>query len=253
MLRKIFNAWLTILGVKSIRGHTFIVPLLPETITIADFGAHKGDFCDSISKVRAIRRALLIEVNPDLHADLTHNWRDPRWQILHAAVGGSGHAPSKTLYLSENPEASSMTKEIADAFGCKGAVEVPTIALQASLDAFESDRINLVKMDIEGAELDALESASPDALARVDQLTVEFHDNFDPAMSGRVSKVRSKLTRECGFLEINASWPGTDDILFVNERSLARIGQFRWHLIYVGALAAYFIRGLVPVHVRSEL
>jgi hypothetical protein len=45
--------------------------------------------------------------------------------------------------------------------------------------------IDVLKIDIEGAEFDVLERASSDALAEIDQILVEFHDGTIPEFSRR--------------------------------------------------------------------
>jgi hypothetical protein len=42
------------------------------------------------------------------------------------------------------------------------------------------ERVDLVKFDIEGAEMDVLQAASASDLASCGQLPVEFHDNSHP-------------------------------------------------------------------------
>lgn len=69
------------------------------------------------------------------------------------------------------------------AAGVESFVEpVPGITLDALMSAHGIDRIDILKMDIEGAELEVLGDASP-WLGRVDALIVELHDWLRPGCS----------------------------------------------------------------------
>jgi hypothetical protein len=93
------------------------------------------------------------------------------------------------------------------------AVRVPAVTLDDLLA--EAGEVALVKVDIEGAELDALLSVAADRLDRVDQLAVEFHDMADPQQAPRVEEVKRRL-RGLGFLVLPFSRDNAD-VLFVNR------------------------------------
>jgi FkbM family methyltransferase len=59
--------------------------------------------------------------------------------------------------------------------------QVPMIDLNAALPG----RVALLKIDTEGAEGDILEGASPETLARIDQVILEYHENFCPGVAKR--------------------------------------------------------------------
>jgi hypothetical protein len=80
------------------------------------------------------------------------------------------------------------------------------------------DLIDLVKVDIEGAECCMFEEASDSALQRVAQFSVEFHDFIWPELRERVIRVKSRL-RSLGFRSINFSLDDTD-VLFLNRTVL---------------------------------
>ena len=54
-------------------------------------------------------------------------------------------------------------------------VEVPCRTLAGVMHEFGLDRIDLLKVDIEGAELEVLAGVSPSLIRRVSQSTVEIH------------------------------------------------------------------------------
>jgi FkbM family methyltransferase len=89
-----------------------------------------------------------------------------------------------------------------------------------SLESFCAEHriacIDLLKLDIEGAELDVLEQASPDFLATVRQITCEFHDFLDSEQVPRIEAVIRRMKR-LGFAVIRMSFWTYGDMLMVNQ------------------------------------
>jgi FkbM family methyltransferase len=246
LLRDIFHRLLQLSGIARVRGHSFIRQLVPQDAVIADFGAHRGEFCSILSGTTKIRSCLCLEANPMLVRDLIEgNTKQSTMKIIHAALVGIGAPAELMLQVSENPEASSVFLSVSGVFGVRETVNVPTMTLDAVMDILSEPRVHMIKMDIEGAEIDVLRTANRKTLARIDQITVEFHDFIDPDMREAVQTVRGRLKREQGFVEINANWPYTDDILFINRQCIERIGRLRfWSMIYTSRVA-YLIRGML--------
>jgi FkbM family methyltransferase len=57
---------------------------------------------------------------------------------------------------------------------------VPVISLAGLFDLAQTDRIALVKVDIEGGERETFEHAKTDTLRRLDHLAIEYHDHLQP-------------------------------------------------------------------------
>jgi len=100
------------------------------------------------------------------------------------------------------------------------------------LDEFASDlgltHIDLLKMDIEGAELDVLASCSDRFLRSIAQLTVEFHDHV-----GVVSKedIRAVIRRfhSLGFVHLSRYRGCYYDTLFINRaRCHLPLAEYFW-------------------------
>jgi FkbM family methyltransferase len=81
------------------------------------------------------------------------------------------------------------------------------------------DRIDFLKVDVEGAELEVLRGIRPEDWAKIDRLAVEVHD-----VDGRVQAMRAIL-RSAGFTEIHVDqeWPfqGTDIYMLHAARTAA--------------------------------
>jgi len=137
--------------------------------TIADLGAHKGSF--ALLAAAAGARVLAVEPAPANLPQLRRNVEANGLavEILPYAVGAergsgvlafaAGAAHRATLVLERGYES-------------REAVETITLA-----DVVEraGGALDLVKMDIEGAEVDVLVPASHETLARVRRLVVECH------------------------------------------------------------------------------
>jgi hypothetical protein len=75
-------------------------------------------------------------------------------------------------------------------------------------------RVDLAKFDIEGAEVNVLQAASPSDLASCGQLTVEFHDKTPPITRRDVDRVWHGMRSE-GYGIVIANWPYFDDVLIL--------------------------------------
>jgi len=96
-------------------------------------------------------------------------------------------------------------------------VEVQAITLADATALMPSERIELIKMDIEGEEVAVLRDAPNEILLKVAQLTVEFHDFLDPASTPAIIAVIKRM-QSLGFHAIRFSWHSYGDLLFVNQR-----------------------------------
>jgi FkbM family methyltransferase len=65
----------------------------------------------------------------------------------------------------------------------EGTVPVPALTLADFLDGNNLDRVDLLKMDIEGSEYEVLGAASRDTLRRIGRLDLEYHAPRGPAGS----------------------------------------------------------------------
>ena len=59
-------------------------------------------------------------------------------------------------------------------------VAVPTITIQEILDRFHADRIDFLKLDIEGAELELFSQGSEQWIDRIGSIAIELHDRLKP-------------------------------------------------------------------------
>jgi hypothetical protein len=91
-------------------------------------------------------------------------------------------------------------------------------------------RIDLLKLDIEGAEFDLIAATPNQILQRINQITVEFHD-FKPAFRNRelFENARARL-ESIGFDCGNMAFRTHGDVLFLNRAQLRLVARQRIYL-----------------------
>ena len=224
LFKRIFYLFLDQLGIRRLREHSFFDLLLRKPAVVADFGAHRGEFFAAFTSEYPVSRALLIEANPALAESMKQAFGDEA-DVVHAAAVAESKQRTVTFTRSIAPESSSVFKEWSVAYGIADQVTVPTLDFSDAVNRF-GDRIDLIKMDVEGAEIAILESASASDLTSCIQLTVEFHDKRAPFTRRDVDRVCRRM-RAAGYGIVMANWPKVDDVLFVNLKSVSvteRIG-----------------------------
>ena len=145
-----------------------------------------------------------------------------------------------TFTRSIEPESSSVFKEWSAAYGIADQVKVPAVNLSDACKRL-GGRIDLIKMDVEGAEIGILESASASHLANCGQLTVEFHDKRPPFMRRDVDRLCRRMRAE-GYAIVMANWPKLDDVLFVNLKTVPAAKRTALHCRVAVANALFIVR-----------
>jgi hypothetical protein len=97
-------------------------------------------------------------------------------------------------------------------------------------------KIDLLKLDIEGAEFDLIAVTPNQILQRISQIAVEFHD-FKPAFRNRelFENARDRLIA-LGFICCNMAFRTNGDVLFLNP---GRTGLRLWQSFYARWFGRY--------------
>jgi len=238
IFRRLFHLLLDRLQIRRLREHSFFGSLLPEAAIVADFGAHRGEFFKALKSQFSISRALLVEANPALAESLKRTFVETR--VLHAALVGRNNGGPVSFTRSTNPESSSIFREWSEAHGIADQVKVPATTL-SNLIRELGGRVDLVKFDIEGAEVDVLKEARSSDLRSCGQVTVEFHDRRPPLTRHDVDDVFRRM-RVAGYLILKPNWPKVDDVLFVNVKSMRTMKQIQFRCRVALANALFVIR-----------
>jgi FkbM family methyltransferase len=239
VFRRIFHLLIGWLGIRRFREHSFFGALLEQPAAVADFGAHRGEFFAALKSEYSISRALLIEADPTLAESLKETFGKES-DVLHGAVVGANSKGAVMFTRSTNPESSSIFKEWSAAYGIADQVDVPAINLSNVIQEL-GGRADLVKVDVEGAEIGMLQNASVSDLASCGQLTVEFHDRRPPLIRRDVDDACRRMRAE-GYLILKPNWPNVDDVLFVNLKSMRTMKQIEFRCRVALANALFVIR-----------
>jgi FkbM family methyltransferase len=171
-----------------------------------DLGMHKGDFAKVICG-RYGCSVVGVEANPALASTF---WGLDGLSCKNAAISAADG--SVKFAIRENLLASSIVAEVPLS---ETAVVVPSISLSTFFHEVNVTQLELLKMDIEGAELDVIETTDPRIFQRCKQITIEFHSFLYPADRERVERAISLLST-FGFWHIDFSITRSD-VLFINN------------------------------------
>ena len=194
--------------ITRIAGHTFLPFLIGPESVVLDIGANQGQFTQRIVHDFGCR-VHAVEANLSLCIGL-QELAIPGVTVHGVAIANSrGHRPFLVMNNSEASRFASASEANA------GTVQVQAVTLEDLISRIAvRGRIDLIKMDIEGAELAVLEGAPVGLLERIGQFTVEFHQFVDPCSRVRVEGIKKRF-RALGFWVIDFSRTNYD-VLFVH-------------------------------------
>ena len=215
--------------VAVVEQHSFISDQLSAGTVVLDLGMNVGGFAKIVN---ARYGARVMGVEPV--AEYAKLVRQAGFEVLKAAV--AGEAGKITLHV--HPTHGGSVVETVGGME-RVAVEVPAVTLDDVFRHYDLDVVDLVKMDIEGAELAVLEHVSPRTLARIKQITVEFHAFLNPEQRARIEMITARLER-LGFASLDFSNARFTDVLFVNRSRipLSRVQRYDLLLRYKYARGA---------------
>ncbi|MEO6329118.1 MAG: FkbM family methyltransferase [Ginsengibacter sp.] len=227
MLRnKLIGYLLNVTGFIQVCGHWIYRPYINKNSIIIDLGANEGAFSIELYKKY---KSHCYAVEPDknvLNKVIDTNIKKMNYAL--ANINGPVN-----FYTSYNNEASSIIKGFESNWGNKRIDVVEGITWDSFIDLlnFKAKRINILKVDIEGSELDLIDTFTFDNLSNIEQITVEFHDWLNVSLHERtVASIRKLVS--LGFIAVtntpNHSWPL--EILFLNKR-LIKLNFFQKLLI----------------------
>jgi FkbM family methyltransferase len=211
-------------GIAELSSHFLFTPACTNG-TFIDLGANKGDFYLAFQQ-KFKGSGYAIEASPALHESLP-----PCNQVQcfnYAITDKNGFID---FFISENSEANSLNATISEQWGLKQKVNVEGITLNEFIQRHRiKEKIDLVKIDIEGAEIPLLLSLSDDILHAIGQIAVEFHDFLikDDEYKTNMNIILKKL-KSLDFEIIQISLNDYREVLCINKKliSLSLANQFR--------------------------
>jgi hypothetical protein len=171
-----------------------------DNAVFLDIGANIGSvslYVDNFNKVRDEDNKIKVysvEPEPNNLLLLKENIKNNPTENITVINNAIWHE-QKTVLITNKGGNSSIIDERNDE-----SVEVLAITIQDFIDLYGIDEIDVVKIDIEGAEFDLMINTPPETLAKIKYITLEFDKSFD----GRFGIMVEKLSKQFG-LEILGS------------------------------------------------
>jgi FkbM family methyltransferase len=196
-----------VLQINTLASHTFLPHLFGDDgVVVLDLGANTGNFYREFSSRFPCKRYVAIEPN----ARLT-DWavRAEGVELRNYAVALSDGPV--TLYIADNPEASRIAQTDKQAI-IADPVEQVTVkgkALSTIITELGINEVDVLKMDIEGVEVDLLLTLPEETLRTIGQVTLEFHDFCGISTPEQVHRAISRL-QQAGFYGIQFSCNNTN-------------------------------------------
>ena len=202
---------------ENVRGHTIYADVLGAESTIVDLGANLGDFSRLMKARLGGGKYVLVEANPLLAEKIRQGGAFPVWSYAMTSKAGR-----VSFNVSKNIEGSSMLTLPQESIWnsvLEKTIEVEALPLDRLVEIAGIDKIDLLKMDIEGAEIDVIHSISRPLLEKIGQITVEFHSDpmFGFSLVREVEGAMAYLEKN-GFACMDFSEGTRRDVLFVNRR-----------------------------------
>jgi FkbM family methyltransferase len=145
---------------------------------IADIGGHKGIFSVfAATRARGVK-VYTFEPSPENFAVLSHNIQRNKLSNVRAfnvAVGGRDG--ESILHLYPDNGQNTFLRRSDPALRSIGDIKVETWSMARVLKTIASP-VNLLKMDIEGMEYEALLSCPAEDLQTVERIALEYHDDL---------------------------------------------------------------------------
>lgn len=219
---------LNLAGFTVVTGHWIYYRHINKDLIVIDLGANEGAFSNEILK-KYKAQCYAVEPNKNIFS-----------QLINVNIVKLNYAITKengplNFYISKNGETSSVIKDFENNWGNRGIDVVEGITWNSLIDLLElkNKRINILKVDIEGSELDLIDSFNVDNLSNVEQLTIEFHDWLNVSLHERtINAIRKLISLDFTWISNspNHSWPV--EILFMNKKFI-RFNFFQKFMMFL--------------------
>jgi FkbM family methyltransferase len=187
-----------------IKEHTFLdKDFYLNPANIVDLGACRGEFIlGFLDHFKIIKKAILVEANPTNFNSIPDFLKD-QFIVINNFISSEGLGYSKFI---EDPNSPYNGTNFFNYFPGGISHDIKKISLNDIRNQYNLEKIDILKIDIEGSEYEILESMDHKDFDGIDQITIEFHDFLDPSISSRTKDIVEKIEK-IGYKTINK---GTD-------------------------------------------
>jgi len=184
---------------------------LPPNINLLDLGSNNGGFPLLIkSEGYNIRKMAAIEMNPHTYSRMRFNLErnfDCDMTLLNAAVCGSERTISITI-----GKGGAGDNIYSGTDGSDRSISIAGHTFDSIVsDAFGNERIDICKMDIEGAEFEVLPFSSSSLIVGCRYLIIEIHHEAERRREVVIEALRNK-----GFIEIDGQNKNDENLHYVH-------------------------------------
>jgi FkbM family methyltransferase len=196
-----------------------MIDSLDASSTVVDLGSNHGHFALAMVD-RFHCKVFCVEPDPRIYPTLESN---PKLSAINAAV--TSKSGSARLYLDHNWERSSLipltASKTIDQIECKA------LTLEDVLKTTGLERADVLKVDIEGMEVDLLNNLDARTLDRLNQIAVEFHEWMGIGTAKQIFATIDHL-EGYGFGMVRGSFFDYSDVLFLHKERLELPRNWRW-------------------------
>jgi FkbM family methyltransferase len=192
--------------IETIHDHTLHPRYLGAQSHVLDLGANYGLFAKAIT-ARFGCRCIAVEPSPEPFAAITETPLISKVQA--AAAAKSGTVP---FYIAVDSVFSSLYQPNA----VVRVIDVQALSLPELFGMVGARPLDLLKLDIEGAEIELINTCPPSILQQIRQISVEFHDHCGITSANDVSSTLAWL-HKLGFFSVRMSRHGHHDTWIINR------------------------------------
>lgn len=243
------------LGEFDVTGELYLIQKIIRTGDIVfDVGANKGDWTHCVLEHTVPAQIYAFEPLPMIAQEFTKNVTDERVQLLELALSNKKIDSYFFYYQYENGVLSSLYKRnrVEKLFGLSAdEICVKTTTLNEFCRDRAIERINFLKIDTEGSELDILKGAS-DLLKeqKIDYIQFEYGQTYTDSRTTLKEIVRFLISfgysifkiHQNGIVHIKAWFDGLENYYQSNFLAISgKITQGSYKTIFENALAKRFL------------
>ena len=164
-------------------------------------GRNIGAFTLYATRCRSARLVYALEPVAETFATLDANVQANRLQNVRVIRKGIGGTPGpRTIYLGVTSQHSSLIHRGMPQFESGATEQVEIITLEQLFDELQLREIDMVKMDCEGGEVEAIMAASDQTLRQIKHLSMEYHFpgniSNEEEFFGRLKQAGFQCTRQ---------------------------------------------------------
>ncbi len=204
--------------------HTFISDFIKPNSVVIDLGANDGEFSEYTAN-NFNADVYAIEPVPELFNSISAS---PRIKKFPYCISNSNKLCQLKL---PDSQCATLYNKVGQN---EKTIIVEGITLKIFLEKNNIIHISLLKVDIEGAEVEMFENLDDDIFNKIDQITVEFHDFLWPELKSKVENIKRRLSQR-GFYCVRFTFSNNGDVLFIKQNliSLSSYLYLKYFIKYI--------------------